>query len=285
MTSIATPELHAAAAAAAVRDGFEEELAGVAGVRNAAEARLVGLVVRAVAEGLWEGHRIHTPVQWLMWRAGVARSDGGAGGGPGEAGPGAAGHDAEVRRGPVVVNLGRTKHIVPRRIRRLIEHRDRGCRVPGCDQSWWLQVHHIVHWEDDGVTDTHNLLCLCSRHHRLHHEGLLGITGNADDPNGVVFTDAAGHRMAGATRARPPKACDMPTVAAYQGPTGERLDRDAVFFTPTRPTAADPADGADDDDTGDADESPPARRRRARCHTNARTTGDGPTTPRGPPAT
>ncbi len=490
MTITTTPELHAAAAAAAVRDGFEEELAGVAGVRNAAEARLVDLVVRALEEGLWEGHRIHTPVQWLMWRAGVARPtavrvvalarrapelpvtmrkfgegrlsfdqaacvarytpaeyeasvaslaedatvaqiatatrdygfdalarpsdapeptpgepevpedpeadrevafgteeggqwwarlrlpldeglavegalkavrdrlhdqarkaakaaavaegrstrdlkvpvpswadalvgmahailDGGAAGAEVAArsrvlvhleatrsGDGwmASAHMAgvlpdELRRYLICdgdtevvweadgapVNLGRTKHIVPRRIRRLIEHRDRGCRVPGCDQSWWLQVHHIVHWEDDGVTDTHNLLCLCNRHHRLHHKGLLGITGNADDPNGVVFTDAAGNRMTGATRARPPKASDMPTVAAYQGPTGERLDRDAVFFTPTRPTAADPADGTDDDDTGDGDESPPARRRRARCHTNARTTGDGPTTPRGPP--
>ena len=87
--------------------------------------------------------------------------------------------------GGTPVNLGRTHRIVPRRIRRLIEHRDGGCRVPGCDRTWWLQVHHIVHWEDHGPTDTANLICLCSAHHRLHHQGLLGITGNADHPDGV----------------------------------------------------------------------------------------------------
>ena len=74
----------------------------------------------------------------------------------------------------------------------------------------------------------------------------------------------------------------MPTVAPYQGPTGERLDPDAVFFTPTPPPAPDPAtDDARDD--GVADGSPPVRRRRTRCRTQGRTTGDGPTTPRGPP--
>lgn len=45
----------------------------MAGVQNAAEARLVDLTVRALAKGLWAGHRIHTPVQWLMWKAGLSR--------------------------------------------------------------------------------------------------------------------------------------------------------------------------------------------------------------------
>ncbi|HEX7135713.1 MAG TPA: DUF222 domain-containing protein, partial [Iamia sp.] len=30
--------------------------------------------MQALAEGWWEGWRIHTPVQWLMWRAGVSRT-------------------------------------------------------------------------------------------------------------------------------------------------------------------------------------------------------------------
>jgi hypothetical protein len=68
-----------------------------------------------------------------------------------------------------------------------------------------LQIHHIVHWEDNGETIAANLIYLCSAHHRLHHQGLLGIVGNADDPTGVTFTDRYGNHLGGATRARPPQ--------------------------------------------------------------------------------
>lgn len=53
---------------------FEAAVASAAGVRNAADAALVDLVVTALAEGWWEGWKIHTPVQWLMWQAGLSRS-------------------------------------------------------------------------------------------------------------------------------------------------------------------------------------------------------------------
>ena len=33
-------------------------------------------------------------------------------------------------------------------------HRDRKCRVPWCTQTRWLQVHHVVHDEHGGPTDT-----------------------------------------------------------------------------------------------------------------------------------
>ena len=98
----------------------------------------------------------------------------------------------------------------------------------------------------------------------------------------MVFTDDNGRPMAGATRARPPRPADMPAVAPYQGPTGERLDPDAVFFTPT-PPPPDAETDPGDVDAGDTDDSPPARRRRTRCRTQGRLPGDGPTTPRGPP--
>ncbi len=45
---------------------FEADVALAAGVRNAADAVLVDLVIRALGEGLWEGHGIHTPTQWVM---------------------------------------------------------------------------------------------------------------------------------------------------------------------------------------------------------------------------
>jgi hypothetical protein len=183
------------------------------------------------------------------------------------------------------VNLGRTKHIVPRRIRRLIEHRDRGCRVPGCDQHYWLQIHHMRHWEDGGPTDTWNLICLCSTHHRLHHKGLLGITGNADVDGGVTFTNRHG-RPVGATAPRPPTAGDMPEVPAYQGPTGERLQTTWVTFQrtphpdgPESERDPDAADACEDPDTG-----PPAQRRHTRCRTPGRRDTGPPDGSRAPPA-
>jgi hypothetical protein len=118
------------------------------------------------------------------------------------------GCDARVR--PVFeaagkpVSVGRALRTVPERSRIVVEERDRGCRVPGCDRSRWLQVHHIVHWEDGGATDTANLLALCHRHHRLHHLGKLGISGDADDPNGVLFTDERGEALTSCGRAQPP---------------------------------------------------------------------------------
>src|SRR3712207_2829929 len=55
-------------------EAFEGAVALAAGARNVADAALVDLVVTALAEGFWEGWRIHTPVQWLMWRTGVSRA-------------------------------------------------------------------------------------------------------------------------------------------------------------------------------------------------------------------
>ena len=149
--------------------------------------------------------------------------------------------DARIR--PVIeaggrpVSVGRAFRIVPERTRVVIEERDRGCRVPGCDRSRWLQVHHIEHWEDGGATDTANLLALCRRHHRLHHLGHLGISGNADDPDGIVFTDYRGHRLDSCGRPIAPRrpveaaARDLGIPAgAWSHPTGERLEPGAVYF-------------------------------------------------------
>jgi hypothetical protein len=44
----------------------------------------------------------------------------------------------------VPVSVGRSQHIVPDRTRRLVEHRDGGCRVPGCASDRYVEVHHII---------------------------------------------------------------------------------------------------------------------------------------------
>ncbi|HVF13843.1 MAG TPA: HNH endonuclease signature motif containing protein, partial [Acidimicrobiales bacterium] len=151
------------------------------------------------------------------------------------------GCDARIRAvleaGGRPVSVGRAFRTVPERTRIVVEERDRGCRVPGCDHRRWLHIHHLVHWEDGGTSDRANLLALCQRHHRLHHLGRLGIRGNADEADGVVFTDARGRRLDPAGRPEPPHA--PPEVAArrlgirpgnWTHPTGERLDPSLVDF-------------------------------------------------------
>lgn len=111
----------------------------------------------------------------------------------------------------------------------MIEERDKGCRVPGCERKRWLHVHHVEHWEDGGTTDTANLIALCQHRHRLHHRGGLGIAGNADDVDGIVFTDHRGNELAGCGRPRPPGDRPLP-AGNWSHPTGERLDPYYVYF-------------------------------------------------------
>jgi hypothetical protein len=141
------------------------------------------------------------------------------------------GHDA---RG-VATSVGRALRIVPERTRLVIEERDRGCRVPGCDHRRWLQVHHVTHWLDGGPTDTTNLVCLCGHHHRLLHRGAFTIAGDADDPDGLVFTDRRGRPLAGCGPPTPPatpasSTGPNPITGAWTPPSGERLDWWMVTF-------------------------------------------------------
>ena len=126
-------------------------------------------------------------------------------------------------RDGVPFNLGRARHIVPERTRRIVMLRDQGCRVPGCNHDRIIDIHHIIHWIDGGRTDTWNLVALCPRHHRLHHQGKLGITGNADDPDGLVFTDLHGRRLEPTRAPTPPTEIPRPTNG-YQPPLRGRVD-------------------------------------------------------------
>lgn len=135
----------------------------------------------------------------------------------------------------VPVQVGRSQHVVPDRTRRIVEHRDGGCAVPGCHTNRFVEVHHIVHWADGGATDTSNLVCLCPRHHRLHHQGRLGIDGDADQTDGVVFTDANGTRLAPVAARPEPVGIPPPIDGTFQHPLGERLEFRWVGFTEPTP--------------------------------------------------
>ncbi|MCV7001183.1 HNH endonuclease signature motif containing protein [Mycolicibacterium alvei] len=119
-----------------------------------------------------------------------------------------------------VIGSGRTTRQISRRLRRALEHRDQGCRVPGCGATRGLHAHHIRHWEDGGPTELHNLVLVCPYHHRLHHRGGITITGPADR---LVVTDSAGQRLHDGSLARPPTT-PPPDVPPCPGPTGERAE-------------------------------------------------------------
>ena len=119
------------------------------------------------------------------------------------------------------VAWGRRKRTVPTPLRAAIEDRDRGCRVPGCTQMRWLEVHHLRHVEDGGETIPENLLCLCGRHHDDHHQGRLGIAGDPTRPDGLVFTDRWGRDV---SRPPPDRPDHLPDRGTWIAPTGERLD-------------------------------------------------------------
>jgi hypothetical protein len=136
----------------------------------------------------------------------------------------------------VPVSVGRTQYAVPDRTRRLVLQRDRKCRVPWCTQTRWLQVHHIVHDEHDGPTDTWNLMGICPADHRLHHKGMLGIRGNADEPDGLTSTDAHGRVIDPAAHPTKPTGPPPAPAAPYRHPIGEPLQRWSVVF-PDEPAA------------------------------------------------
>jgi uncharacterized protein DUF222 len=78
------------------------------------------------------------------------------------------------------LNLGRTHRVVPPHLRRAVEQRDRSCVFAGCHApSFWCDVHHLVHWADNGETCLENSALLCERHHTKVHHG-FSIVRDAD---------------------------------------------------------------------------------------------------------
>jgi uncharacterized protein DUF222/HNH endonuclease len=119
-----------------------------------------------------------------------------------------------------VIGAGRATRTVGRRLRRVLEHRDRCCVIPGCGATRGLHAHHIQHWEDGGPTELDNLVLVCPHHHRAHHRGVITISGPAQH---LVVTDQEGRALAPGSLARPPTT-PPPKVKPCSGPTGERAD-------------------------------------------------------------
>jgi 5-methylcytosine-specific restriction endonuclease McrA len=68
-----------------------------------------------------------------------------------------------------VVAAGARTRTIPPALRRALQHRDKGCRFPGCGVRF-AEGHHLRHWAHGGPTTLSNLALLCRRHHRAVHE-------------------------------------------------------------------------------------------------------------------
>ena len=100
-------------------------------------------------------------------------------------------HDADGR----LVEIGARTRTIPPALRRALQHRDRGCRFPGCGVRFG-QGHHLRHWAQGGPTTLSNLALLCRRHHRAVHEEGFQVDRGPD----------------GALRFRKPDGRPMPEV-------------------------------------------------------------------------
>jgi len=99
-------------------------------------------------------------------------------------------HDADGR----ITEVGARTRTIPPALRRALQHRDKGCRFPGCGRLLG-QGHHIRHWAHGGPTTLSNLTMLCRRHHRAVHEEGFQVERLADDelcfrgPDGRLLSD------------------------------------------------------------------------------------------------
>jgi hypothetical protein len=107
---------------------------------------------------------------------------------------------------------GRARRFPTKAQRREILRRDRHCRFPGCTNVTFTNIHHIVEWEPDGLTDLDNLVLQCVYHHHLVHSDGWSMTGNANEeltilgPQGRVMTSRPSPLWTRATAGASPRS-------------------------------------------------------------------------------
>jgi len=119
---------------------------------------------------------------------------------------------------------GKTRSI-PRRIRRGVLARDRGCRFPGCTMQKFLDVHHVVFWSNGGPTKPSNLVSLCRFHHRRVHEG--GYALELDPSGALCVRTPEGEEL---PAAYPARVSTGPCQAERRFHEQSRLDSETVSY-------------------------------------------------------
>jgi hypothetical protein len=75
-----------------------------------------------------------------------------------------------------VLQYGRAQRLASTHQKRALAVRDGGCVIPGCHAPpEWSDAHHVISWEQGGVTGIDNLVLLCGRHHTAHHAGVYDL--------------------------------------------------------------------------------------------------------------
>jgi len=155
-------------------------------------------------------------------------------------------HDEEGR----LLEVGARTRTIPPAVRRALDHRDRGCRFPGCGMRF-TQGHHLRHWAQGGLTTLSNLALLCRRHHRAVHEEGYQVERQPDGalrfrrPDGRLLPEVPASAAVpadpvGALRARHEvQGLRVHARTACAGWLGERLDVgwaiDVLHPVPGRP--------------------------------------------------
>ena len=68
----------------------------------------------------------------------------------------------------VLMDVGRTKYEIPKRLRTAIRLRDVTCRFRGCSRrAEFTDTDHAEAFATSGLTDPSGLVCLCRHHHRM----------------------------------------------------------------------------------------------------------------------
>ncbi len=81
----------------------------------------------------------------------------------------------------------RPRTALPADVERHVRRRDDHCRVPGCEATRGLQIHHTNAICDHGDShDPRELAGVCSPHHpMLEPHGPYRLIGDAEDPDGL----------------------------------------------------------------------------------------------------
>ncbi len=70
------------------------------------------------------------------------------------------------------LDVGRARRLATPTQRIALRAMYRTCAIDGCDQHFdACHIHHLMEWDDLGLTDFDNLVPLCSFHHHRAHEG------------------------------------------------------------------------------------------------------------------
>jgi hypothetical protein len=97
-----------------------------------------------------------------------------------------------------VVDHGPGRIAIPAALARVVRHRDRHCRYPGCEATWGLQHHHLTPVVWDGTTSRTTIVRLCVEHHRrMEPHGTERLVGDPDHSDGLRLLRVGASARAG----------------------------------------------------------------------------------------